>query len=360
MGEARHDSEILLYQSEDGKTRIDVRVENESVWLTQAQMADLFQTSKQNISHHIRNVFEEKELQEVSTVKRYLTVQEEGARQVQRNIELYNLDVIISVGYRVRSHRGTQFRIWATQRLREYITKGFTLDDERLKEGGARNDYFDELIERVRDIRTSEKNFYRKITDIYSTSIDYDANSPLSKDFFATVQNKFHWAIHGHTAAELIASRVSASKPNIGLTNWPGARIRKADVTVAKNYLTEDELTNLNLIVDQYLSFAELQARNRRAMHMKDWIEKLDGFLTLNEREILTHAGRISAKLSDAKAEQEYDKYWVKQRAIEAAADNVTSVTSAVRKIQNDRSNEKPKSTTKKKSTVAGRKAKKK
>ena len=209
---------------------------------------------------------------------------------------MYNLDVIISVGYRIKSHRGTQFRIWATQRLREYIIKGFALDDQRLKNAGTRDDYFDELIQRVRDIRTSEKNFYRKVASIYATSIDYDAQSPITQKFFATVQNKFHYAITGHTAAELIAERADAEKPNMGLTSWDGERIRKADVSVAKNYLNPDEIEKLNLLVDQYLSFAELQAKERRPMHMADWIKKLDAFLTLNERDILTHAGSVSRK----------------------------------------------------------------
>jgi hypothetical protein len=311
-------SEILLYQSPDKRTRIDVRLDGETVWLSQAQMAVLFQTTKQNISQHVKKVFEEKELEPSATVKQYLTVQAEGGRNVQRAIDFYNLDVIISVGYRVRSHRGTQFRMWATQRLREYIIKGFTLDDERLKDGGVRNDYFDELIERVRAIRTSERNFYRKVTDIYSTAYDYDPDVQITHEFFATVQNKFHWAIHGHTAAELIAARADAMKPNMGLTNWRGASIRKADVGVAKNYLTAEELSMLNLIVDQYLSFAELQARQRKPMYMRDWIRKLDDFLTLNERKILDHAGKISARLSEEKAWAEFEKYSARQRQTEA------------------------------------------
>lgn len=218
----------------------------------------------------------------------------------------------------MRSHRGTQFRIWATQRLREYIVKGFTLDDERLKDGGRRNDYFDELIERVRAIRTSARNFYRKVTDIYSTAYDYDANTEITHEFFASVQNKFHWAIHGHTAAEVIAERADARKPNMGLTNWRGDHIRKADVGVAKNYLTAEELSMLNLIVDQYLSFAELQARQRRPMYMRDWVRKLDDFLKLNDREILDHAGKVSAALSEDLAQREFEKFSAHQRQIEA------------------------------------------
>lgn len=311
---AENRSEILIYQSPDGKTRIDVALSDETVWLSQAQMSDLFQTTKQNVSLHVKNIFEEKELERKGTVKEYLTVQKEGTREVQRMIEMYSLDVIISVGYRVRSHRGTQFRIWATQRLREFIVKGFTLDDERLKEGGRRNDYFDELIERVREIRTAEKNFYRKVTDIYSTSYDYDPNAVMTHQFFATVQNKFHWAIHGHTAAELVAERADARKPNMGLTHWKGDKPRKGDVAVAKNYLTHEELGMLNLIVDQYLSFAEFQARQRKPMYMRDWVTKLDDFLRLNERDILTNAGKISAQLGEEVAYREFEKYGEMQK----------------------------------------------
>ncbi len=311
-------SEILLYQSPDNRTRIDVRLDGDTVWLSQAQMAQLFHTTKQNVSLHVKNVFTERELEAASTVKQYLTVQTEGGRQVQRTIDFYNLDVIISVGYRVRSHRGTQFRIWATQRLREYIVKGFTLDDERLKDGGRRNDYFDELIERVRAIRTSERNFYRKVNEIYRTAYDYDANAEITHEFFATVQNKFHWAIHGHTAAEVIAERADATRPNMGLTNWRGDRIRKADIGVAKNYLTAEELSTLNLIVDQYLSFAELQARQRKPMYMHDWIRKLDDFLKLNDRRILDHAGKVSAQLSEEMARREFEKFSTRERQIGA------------------------------------------
>jgi hypothetical protein len=274
-------SEFLLYQTQDKRTQIDVRLEGETVWLTQSQMVDLFQTTKQNISLHIRNVFEEGELQEAGTVKEYLTVQTEGGRSVSRKVAHYNLDVIISVGYRVKSHRGTQFRIWATQRLREYLVKGFTLDDQRLAEGGERSRYFDELLERVRAIRASERMFWQKVTDIYATSIDYDVNAPVTRDFFATVQNKFHFAIHGHTAAEIVVERANADKANMGLTTWknaPDGPIRKTDVSIAKNYLQEEEMRQLNLIVDQYLSFAELQARQKKPMHMADWVRKLHDF----------------------------------------------------------------------------------
>lgn len=312
-------SEIILYQTEDEQTRIEVRLEDETVWLSQSQMADLFQTTKQNVSLHVKNIFAEHELQGESVVKEYLTTAADGKNYTTR---FYNLDVIISVGYRVKSHRGTQFRIWATQRLREYLIKGFTLDDERLKEGGTKNTYFDELLARIRDIRASEKNFYRKILDIYSTSIDYDPHSDISYDFFAIVQNKMHWAAHGHTAAELIAERANADKPNMGLTSWKGAKVRKSDVTVAKNYLDADEIDILNLIVSQYLDFAELQARMKKAMYMREWVRKLDDFLRVNDREILKDAGKISHQLAEQSAESEYDKFERKRLAAAAEEPN--------------------------------------
>jgi hypothetical protein len=309
-------TEILLYQTADGQTKVEVRLESETVWLTQAQMVELFQTTKQNISLHIKNIYKEGELREVSTVKEYLTVQKEGTREIQRKISYYNLDVIISVGYRVKSHRGTQFRIWATGQLKEFLIKGFVLNDERLKETGHTNQYFEELFERIRDIRSSEKIFYAKIKDIYTTSIDYSPNSEEAQLFFASVQNKMHWAIHGHTAAEVIYNRANAENPNMGLTSWknnPLGKIRKTDVSVAKNYLSQDELTELNLIVDQYLSFAELQARNRRPMYMADWERKLFDFLTLNEKQILMDAGKISHQLAMEIAETEFEKFNNKQ-----------------------------------------------
>ena len=317
-------SELLLYTTPDRGTRIEVRLEDETVWLSQAQMAELFQTTKQNVSLHIRNIYAEGELERPATVKDSLTVQAEGGRQVQRQIELYNLDVIISVGYRVKSHRGVQFRIWATQRLREYLVKGFALDDERLKEvrtlpGGR--DYFNELLERIRDIRASERRFYQKVCDIYRTAIDYDPHHDLTQAFFATVQNKLHWAIHGRTAAEVIDERADAMKPNMGLTTWkdaPTGRIRKADAEIAKNYLTEQEIRTLNLLVDQYLSFAEFQAQQHRPMTMRDWARKLDDFLKLNERDILTDAGRISHELATAKAGREFEKFDADRRKREA------------------------------------------
>ena len=272
-------------------------------------MVELFETTKQNISLHVNNIYKEGELPRQSTVKDYLTVQTEGGVEKNRSVEYYNLDVIISVGYRIKSIRGTQFRIWATQRLREYIIKGFTLDDERLKEGGKRATYFDELLERIRDIRASERNFYQKVTDIYTTSIDYSKNNKLTQEFFATVQNKMHYAVHGHTAAEVIASRANSKQPQMGLTSFKGSKIHASDVTIAKNYLSEPEIKQLNLIVSLYLDFAELQATNARAMKMSDWVTKLDDFLKLSEKQILKDAGSISAKKAENIAHTEYEKY---------------------------------------------------
>jgi hypothetical protein len=303
-------SDILIYQAEDGVTRIDVRLDGNSVWLSQAAMADLYQTTKQNISLHIKNIFNDGELDPRATVKDYLTVRPEGRRQVARQLAHYNLETIIAVGYRVKSHRGTQFRRWATERLREYLVKGFVMDDARLKEGrGLGADYFDELLERIRDIRASEKRFYRKITDIYRTAVDYDPDAGITEEFFATVQNKLHWAIHGRTAAELIAARADAEKPNMGLTSWKGAKVRRADVTVAKNYLSAEELAGLNRIVTMYLDYAEDQARRRRPMHMAEWKEKLDAFLRFNEREVLRSSGKVTAEVAKRLAMEEYEKF---------------------------------------------------
>ena len=307
--------EFLLYQTEDAQTRIRVQLVDETVWLTQKQMAELFQKDVRTISEHLRNLFKEGELLPEAVIRNFRITAEDGKNYVTQH---YDLDVIISVGYRVKSLRGTQFRMWATQRLREYIVKGFTMDDERLKNPGKGRDYFDELQERLRDIRSSERRFYQKVTDIYATSIDYRPDAEITQQFFATVQNKLHWAIHGHTAAELVVQRADAQKTNMGLTNWTGARIRKADVTVAKNYLSEPELKQLNLIVEQYLAFAELQAQRRRAMHMQDWINRLDSFLTLNEQDILNDAGRVSAEAARLLAEAEFDKFQASNRRIEA------------------------------------------
>lgn len=305
--------EIILYQTENGNTKIEVILDNDTVWLNQYQIEDLFQTDRTSILRHIKNIYKTGELEEKSTCAKIAQVREEGNRKVRREILYYNLDVIISVGYRVNSHRGTQFRIWATQQLKEYLIKGFVLDDERLKSGNQMN-YFDELLERIRDIRSSERIFYQKVKDIYTTSIDYDSRVDMSMDFYATMQNKLHWAVHNHTAAELIKKRVSSEKKNMGLTTWKGEKIRKSDVTIAKNYLTEDELTQLNLLVEQYLAFAEAQARAKKPMYMKDWIKKLNDILTINDRGILQHAGRVTKKLADEMAGQEYDKYKEKRK----------------------------------------------
>lgn len=303
-------SDILIYQGEDGKTRIDVRLEDETVWLTQMAMVELYQTTKQNISLHLKNIYEAGELERKATVKEYLTVRQEGMRRVERHLDYYNLEAIIAVGYRIRSHRGTQFRRWATEQLKEFLVKGFVMDDQRLKEGrnlGA--DYFDELLERIRDIRASEKRFYRKITDIYKLSVDYAPASEITKEFFATVQNKLHWAIHGHTAAELITERADAGKVNMGLTSWKGAKVRRADVTVAKNYLKENELKSLNRIVTMYLDYAEDQAERQQPMFMRDWVEKLNAFLQFNGREVLDNPGKVSAEIAKTLVLREYDKY---------------------------------------------------
>jgi hypothetical protein len=326
------DSEILLYQTEDGVTKVEVRLENETVWLNQSQISELFQTDRTSILKHIKKIYETKELDEQATCAKIAQVQTEGKRTVSREILYYNLDVIISVGYRVNSHRGTQFRIWATQRLKEFLIKGFTMDDERLKSGNQMN-YFDELIERIRDIRSTEKIFYQKVKDIYTTSIDYDSSNELSQVFYATIQNKLHWAIHQHTAAELINARVDAEKPNMGLYSWKGERIRKSDVTVAKNYLNEDEIKQLNLLVEQYLAFAEAQAQAKKPMYMGDWVKKLNDILTINDREILEHAGRITKQLADEIAEKEFLKFKEKQRFLEQSA-NVLQLETEIRNLK--------------------------
>jgi len=297
--------EFLLYTSEDGIAKLEVRLIDETVWLHQNQMAELFQTTKQNIGQHIRNIFAEGELIQDSVVKDFFIT---AADSKQYNTRHYNLDVIISVGYRVKSHRGTQFRIWATQRLREYLIKGFTLDDERLKRADSGN-YFDELLARIRDIRSSEKVFWRKVLDIYATSIDYDPSAEASQRFFATVQNKMHWAAHGHTAAEIVHQRADAAQPNMGLTSWIGEKPRKADAIIAKNYLDANELKTLNRIVMAYLEFAELRALDRRPMYMADWIGKLEEFLRISEREVLGHTGAVSHEQALQKAEIEFEKY---------------------------------------------------
>src|SRR5690554_2862089 len=302
-------SQIVIYQTENGETKLDVRFQDETVWLTQKMMAELFQTTSQNITIHLKNIFEEGELDESSTCKDFLQVQKEGKREVKRNQKFYNLDAIISVGYRIKSHVATKFRQWATQHIKEYIVKGFVLDDDRLKNPDLPFDYFEELERRIQDIRTSEKRFYRKITDIYATSVDYDPTLDISIDFFKTVQNKLHWAITGQTAAELIYSRANAEQSNMGLTSYRGAKPRKQDVATAKNYLNEEELAALNNLVEQYLIFAQGQAMRRIPMTMADWISKLDSFLNINDRDVLTHAGKISHEMAKQHAELEYEKF---------------------------------------------------
>jgi hypothetical protein len=301
--------QIAIYQFFGDKQKIRVRIEDENVWLTQKLIAELFCVSVPTVNEHLKNIFEEGESDEKVTIRKFRIVEKEGKREVSRDVKHYNLDAILSVGYRVRSDRGTQFRQWATERLREYLIKGFTLDDERLKQGGGRARYFQELLQRIRDIRSSERMFYQKVTDIYATSIDYKVDVDQTQKFFATVQNKMHYAVHGHTAAEIIASRVDNKKPLIGLTSFKGDYITTDDIVVAKNYLTESEINQLNLIVSLYIDFAELQATSGRLMKMMDWIKKLDEFLTISEKKLLHSAGKISAKQAENKALKEYEKY---------------------------------------------------
>jgi hypothetical protein len=308
---ADNSTEFLLYVAEDGQTRIDVRVQDEAVWLTQLQLASLFDKDVRTVSEHIRNIYGEGELEEEATLRKFRIVQSEGARTVTRDVAHYNLDMIIAVGFRVRSARGTQFRQWANARLSEYIIKGFTLDDERLSQ--SRHDYFDELVRRVRRIRVSERRYYQKITDIFATSMDYDPKADITKTFFATVQNKFHFAIHGMTAPEVISARADARQPHMGMTSYKGASPQAADATIAMNYLSETELRALEDIADQYGIFAENQALRRIPMNMADWISKLHGFLTLNDRDILQGAGKVSRKDADTKALAEFEKFRVEQ-----------------------------------------------
>ncbi|WP_295841953.1 virulence RhuM family protein [uncultured Xanthomonas sp.] len=324
-------SELILYRSEDAQTRIQVRLEGESVWLTQAQIAELYQVSVKTISEHLQNIYAEGEVEAERTVRKLRIVQAEGERQVRRTIDHYNLDAILAVGYRVRSARGTQFRQWATARLSEYLVKGFALDDERLKRGPD-DGYFEELLGRIRDIRSSEKMFWRKVLDIYATSVDYDPSAEASQRFFATVQNKMHWAAHGHTAAELLMERADASKPHSGMTNWVGAAPRASDAVVAKSYLNAEELEALNRIVTAYLEFAELQAMNRRPMTMDAWIAKLDDFLRLSDREVLTHAGRIGREQALEFSKAEFARY--RQRTLEEPSPVERDFEEATRRLK--------------------------
>ena len=305
------ENNIILYTDENGKTDISVRFADEDVWVTQKQLAEIYQTTQQNISLHIENIYNDGELPKEGTHKYFLLVQREGARQVKREIEHYNLDVIIAIGYRIQSVVATRFRRWATERLHEYIQKGFSLDDERLKNG--RNRYFKELLQRIRDIRSSERNFYQQVTDIYATATDYDPRAKITLQFFATVQNKLRYAVHEHTAAELIYERVNSEKPFVGMTNFKGSYVTKDDVKIAKNYLTEKELQRLNLMVSQFLDFAELQALDENPMKMQDWIEALDNQIVMTKRKILEDNGKISHEQAIKKAEKEYDLYRQKQ-----------------------------------------------
>jgi hypothetical protein len=314
-------SELILYQTEDGRTRIECRFEDETIWLSQALMADLFQTSVQNVNLHILNILEDGEAGE-ATIKDYLIVRTESGREVRRTVKHYNLDMILAVGYRVRSDRGIAFRQWATSRLSEYLVKGFLLDDERLKNPDPnRTDYFDEVLERIRDIRSAEKRMYLKVKDIFVLAADYKPDSAETQEFFRIIQNKLHWAATGHTAAEIIAARADASHPNMGLTTWKGVKVRKADVTVAKNYLWGEEIGELNRIVTMYLDYAEDHAKRRRVLYMKDWRERLDAFLKFNERDVLDNPGKVSKEVADRLAEDEYRKFHVRRLALDAEAD---------------------------------------
>ena len=326
--------EILLYQTEDGRTRIECRFENETLWLTQAQIAELFQTTPQNITLHLKAIYTEGEQSEEATCKSYLQVRPEGGRRVQRQVRHYRLEVVLAVGFRVRSHRGTQFRQWATARLQEYLLKGFVMDDERLKNppGPGTPDYFDELLERIRDIRASEKRMYLKVRDIFVLAADYRPDDAETLKFFQIIQNKLHWAATRKTAAELIAGRADHTQPNMGLTSWKGAKVRKTDVTVAKNYLREGEIQELNRIVTMYLDYAEDQARRRQVLYMRDWREKLDAFLQFNERDILTNAGKVAKEVADRLALEQYEKFAARRLAVEAKADE-QAFEEAVKKL---------------------------
>ncbi len=328
----RKENNIIIYQDEDGITKVAVRFVDEDIWLTQNQIAEIYKTTQENISMHIKNIYKDKELNNDSTNKKFLLVRNEGNRQVKRNIDHYNLDMIIALGYRVQSQVATRFRVWATQRLHEYIQKGFALDDERLKQGGNR--YFRELLQRIRDIRSSERNFYQQVTDIYATSIDYDPRSDLTKKFFATVQNKLHYAVHEHTAAEIIYERVDNEKPFVGMTNFKGDYVTVDDVKIAKNYLSEIELQRLNLLVSQFLDYAEFQALEQRAMTMNNWIEELDNQIIQNKRKLLEGNGTISHKEAIEKAEKEFEIYREREmKQLESDFDKVIKMLNSNNKL---------------------------
>lgn len=319
MMNGKNNSELILYQTEDGKTRLEVRLQDETVWLTQAGMAELYQTTPQNVTSHLKAIYAEGELEERATCKECLQVQKEGSREISRARKFYDLRAILAVGFRVRSSRGTQFRKWAIDRLNEYMVKGFTMDDERLKAGvNIGSDYFDDMLERIRDIRSSEKRFYQKIRDIYKLAVDYDPQDEETMEFFSIVQNKLHFAISGKTAAELIHERANAKKPNMGLTSWKGAKVRRQDVTIAKNYLNEKEVEGLNRIVTMYLDYAEYQAKRHQQVFMRDWRKKLDAFLKFNEHEILDNPGKVSKEVADRLALERYEAFSQHRLSIEA------------------------------------------
>ena len=328
----QENNKMIIYTSDDGQVKIEVRLEDENVWLTQNAMTELFDTTKQNISLHIKNIFEEGELNENSTVKNSLTVQKEGNRNVERNVKFYNLDVIISVGYRVKSIRGTQFRIWANKLIKEYLIKGYNLNADIMKNNGG-GVYFEELLEKIRDIRSSEKVFWRKILDIYATSIDYDVNNELTREFFKTVQNKMHYAVHGNTAAEIIFNRVDSNKENIGLTNFNGNMPTRSETEIAKNYLSEKELQILNRIVSAYLDVAEINALNMNPMTMKDWANELDAFLTMTHKDILNNKGKVSHEEALKKAHEEYNKY-MKNHLTQAEKDYLKIMNEDIKKLK--------------------------
>lgn len=312
--------EIMLYQTDDGQTRVECRFAQETLWLSQALMAELFAVGIPTVNEHLKNIYSEGELSAAATIRRFRIVRREGTRDVAREIEHYNLDAVLAVGYRVRSERGTQFRRWATERLREYLVKGFTMDDERLKnppvDGSGVPEYFDELLERIRDIRASERRMYLRVRELFALAGDYDPRVRATTEFFQAIQNKLHFAATGHTAPELIAGRVDHAKPNMGLTAWKGDAVRKADVTVAKNYLSQDEIRELNRIVTMWLDFAEDQARRRKQVFLKDWEARLDDFLRFNERNVLENKGGVSKAEADARAEAEYEAFAARRRAL--------------------------------------------
>lgn len=332
--ELENTGKILIYQNEKGDTKIDVYFEEDTIWMTQRSMAELYQVTPQNITLHIKHIYQDGELDPAATCKQYLQVQTEGARKIRRNTKLYNLDMILAVGYRVRSNVGMHFRRWASGILSEYMKKGFVLNDDRLrnpKEFGA--DYFDELLERIRDIRASEKRVYQKVKEIFALSVDYDSKSPIAQNFFKSVQNKLEYAATGHTAPEIIAARADASKDNMGLTNFKGAKVRRGDVTVAKNYMTQEEISTLNLIVNMYLDYAELQAKGRHPMHMADWENKLGGFLRFNGRDVLENFGTVKREVAEKLALTQYEQYDAHRRKLEAQ-DDVDELTADVKRLK--------------------------